>query len=70
PPAATAVPVSAPEVAPAPVAAAPAEEAAAPAAEAAPVMASAVAPQPDILEARITRRLPADEVASAPADAQ
>lgn len=77
-PAATVVPASAPEVAPAPVAAAPAEEAAAPAAEPAPVMASAVAPvalapQPDTLEARITRRLPADpadEVASAPADAQ
>ena len=72
-PAATAVPASAPEVAPAPVAAAPAEEAAAPAAEPAPVMANGVAPQPDILEARITRRLPADpadEVASAPADAQ
>ncbi|WP_228122103.1 hypothetical protein [Variovorax paradoxus] len=53
---------------------APAVEAAQPA----PVMVSAVAPvalapQPDILEARITRRLPAgpaDEVAAAPADAQ
>ncbi|WP_447775297.1 hypothetical protein [Variovorax boronicumulans] len=76
-PAATVVPTAAPEVAPAPVAAAPAEEAAAPAAEPAPVMANAVAPvalapQPDILEARITRRLAdsADEVAAAPADAQ
>ncbi|WP_341890133.1 hypothetical protein [Variovorax sp. YR752] len=77
-PAASVVPTAAPEVAPAPVAAAPAEEAAAPAAEPAPVMVSAVAPvalapQPDILEARLTRRLPADpadEVAAAPADAQ
>ena len=69
-PVAPAAPVAS---APAPVAAAPAEEAAAPAAEPAPVVVSAVAPQPDILEARITRRLPADsadEVAAAPSDAQ
>ncbi|MES2249183.1 MAG: hypothetical protein V4645_18025 [Pseudomonadota bacterium] len=77
-PALEAAPLPAPmEPAPAPIAAVP-EEGAMATAEPAPVASVTAAPveaapQPDILEARITRRLPADatdEVAAAPADAQ